>query len=125
MAGQLNGCVEVARSFRYRFAAHGGQELVAGLLQLPAPSAGRKSCDPEEYFAPHNRAGNYAITLLQPGHPILDSWGCPHQITDGVCVQKGKSPWWHSVEGALIAHRQPCSGNRGIEIVDRRNAWMR
>ena len=31
----------------------------------------------------------------------------------------------HVIESALIAHWQPCGGNRGIEIIDSRGAGMR
>jgi hypothetical protein len=48
-----------------------------------------------------DRTCNHAIALVQPGHPDLDLWRCPHQIADRVRVGQishsgghlSKAPW--------------------------------
>ena len=88
MPSQFDGCVKVRRSLRDRFAAKDRQELAAGLFQLRAPATCWQSGNPEKYFAASDGTGNHAIISVEPGHPVLDSWGCPHQIADRVCVQE-------------------------------------
>ena len=88
LASELDRCVKVARPFRDRFTAQGGQELVAGLFQFRAPPACRQPGNPEEYFAANDRTRDHAITRVEPGHPALDSWARPHQIADRVCVEQ-------------------------------------
>ncbi len=117
LASQLNGCVEVRRSLRDRFAAKDSQKLAAGLFQLRAPSTCWQSGNPEEYFAASDRTGNHAITSVEPGHPVLDSWGCPHQIADRVCVQEVGHAGGHRSKAPLSA-----TGSRAAAIAASRSS---
>src|ERR1035441_5477135 len=117
LASQLNGRVKISRPFRNRFAVQEGQELVAGLFQLRAPSTCWQSDNPKKHFASNNRTGNHAIALVQPSHPILDLWGCPHQIADRVCVQQVRHAGGHLSKGSWSR-----TGNRAAAIAASRSS---
>ncbi len=78
----------------------------------------------EKDFAPNDGTSNHVIGPLQSSHPVLNLWQSPHQVANRICVEKVDHSWLLRrplVESALIADRQPCGGNRGFEVVNRKN----